>query len=103
MLDFKLIVKKLKPLNPIKIILFGSYAKGNARPESDIDLLIIKQTKKKPTERIAEAQQLIWGHVPHIEPHIFTSRELENAIAENRFFITQEVLKYGKILYEKKS
>ena len=32
------IVKRFKP---IKIILFGSYARGNAGPDSDVDLLIV--------------------------------------------------------------
>ena len=32
------IVEKLKPLNPYKIILFGSYAYGSPTKDSDIDL-----------------------------------------------------------------
>lgn len=36
-----LIIERLKPLNPDKIILFGSYAYGNPTEESDIDLYIV--------------------------------------------------------------
>ena len=36
-----LIVQKLKPLNPDKIILFGSYAYGTPNDDSDIDLYIV--------------------------------------------------------------
>ena len=95
------LVNKLKPLDPEKIIIFGSYAKNKANPESDIDLLIIKRTKKKPVDRIAEVLSLIWGHIPNIEPQIFTPEEFSLAISQNRFFITEEVLKYGKTIYEK--
>jgi predicted nucleotidyltransferase len=35
------IVEKFKPQ---KIILFGSYARGNPRPESDVDLLVVMDT-----------------------------------------------------------
>jgi uncharacterized protein len=35
------IIKALKPLDPEKIILFGSYAYGNPHKDSDIDLYII--------------------------------------------------------------
>ena len=35
------IIEALKPLDPEKIILFGSYAYGNPRKDSDIDLYII--------------------------------------------------------------
>jgi len=102
MINTKLIINKLKPLEPQKIIVYGSYVKGGVRPESDIDLLIIKKTKKKPSDRIAEVLKLVWGHVPHIEPQVLTPEEFSKAVSENRFFITQEVLKYGKVIYEEK-
>ncbi len=38
-----LIIERLKPLNPDKIILFGSYAYGTPNEESDIDLFITKK------------------------------------------------------------
>jgi predicted nucleotidyltransferase len=38
--DFKNALQ-LEKINPQQIILFGSYASGNARPDSDIDLVVI--------------------------------------------------------------
>ena len=35
------IIKQLKPLNPYKIIIFGSYAYGTPTQNSDIDLYIV--------------------------------------------------------------
>jgi predicted nucleotidyltransferase len=35
------LIVSLKPSDPYKIILFGSYAKGNPNEDSDVDLLII--------------------------------------------------------------
>ncbi len=35
------ILERLKPLNPDKIILFGSYAYGTPNEESDIDLYVV--------------------------------------------------------------
>jgi len=35
------IIKRLEPLNPNKIILFGSYAYGTPHKDSDIDLYIV--------------------------------------------------------------
>ena len=37
----KEIVEKLKPLDPDKIILFGSYAYGTPTEDSDIDLYVV--------------------------------------------------------------
>ena len=42
----KQIVEKFKPQ---KIILFGSYARGNPRPESDVDLLVVMKNSSKKT------------------------------------------------------
>ncbi|HSM69933.1 MAG TPA: nucleotidyltransferase domain-containing protein, partial [Anaerolineales bacterium] len=45
--------------NPQKIILFGSYARGNPRPESDVDLLVIMETELREVEQsIAICQQI---------------------------------------------
>ena len=38
-----IVIEKLMPLQPDKIILFGSYANGKANEESDIDLFLIKK------------------------------------------------------------
>ena len=39
------IVERLKSLQPERIILFGSYAAGNATEDSDIDLFLVKGSK----------------------------------------------------------
>jgi predicted nucleotidyltransferase len=43
------IISRLKPLNPEKIILFGSYAQNSANDDSDIDLYIITKDDFIPT------------------------------------------------------
>lgn len=101
MLDIKSLVEKLKPLNPEKIILFGSYAKGKSTAESDIDVLIVKRTAKRPVERIAEVLKFVWGSIPHVEPYVLTPKEFEKAVEEKRYFLTQEILPHGKVIYEK--
>ena len=42
----KTIVERLKPLNPLKIILFGSYGYGTPNADSDLDICIIKKEIK---------------------------------------------------------
>jgi predicted nucleotidyltransferase len=101
MLDIKSLVEKLRSLDPEKIILFGSYAKGKSTPDSDVDLLIIKRTNKKPVERVGEVLKIVWGNVPHIQPYVLTPAEFGKAIAERKYFLTKEILKHGKVIYEK--
>lgn len=43
--------KIIDNFNPEKIILFGSYAYGQATKDSDIDLMVVMDTDLKPYER----------------------------------------------------
>jgi uncharacterized protein len=47
-IQFKEIVARIvRVAQPQKIILFGSAARGNARPDSDLDLLVVKDGVKR--------------------------------------------------------
>lgn len=52
------IVERLKPLDPLKIILFGSYAYGTPTEESDLDICVINNgltSKTKAKSMIRKA------------------------------------------------
>jgi len=51
------IVEKLKPLNPVKIILFGSYAYGTPDADSDLDICIIKKEVKSKSKEKKEIRE----------------------------------------------
>lgn len=55
----KLIVSRLKPLNPLKIILFGSYAYGNPNENSDIDLCVIQERVDSKINEKRRIRQLL--------------------------------------------
>lgn len=61
---------------PKKIILFGSYAKGTQNEKSDLDLLIIKNTKKKFTKRIEEVLNKI-DYKKEIDVFVYTPEEIK--------------------------
>jgi len=84
---------------PQKVILFGSYAYGHPDGESDLDLLIIKDTDKRPIERWVELKRLLRdrNRMTSVSPLVYTPGELER-LALKGFFI-QEVLEKGKVLY----
>src|SRR3990172_10632628 len=85
---------------PEKIILFGSAAAGNAREDSDLDLLIIKRTRKPYFKRLKEVIGAIhiWRSTDII---VLTPEELEQDIRDNRFFLTKEILPKGKVIDRK--
>ena len=53
-----LLQKLLAQYQPQKVILYGSYAYGNPHPNSDIDLLIIKDTSERFIDRWTAVQQI---------------------------------------------
>ena len=57
----KEIVEALKPLNPEKIILFGSYAYGNPTENSDLDICIIEKSYNNKWEEKAKIRKLLSG------------------------------------------
>jgi predicted nucleotidyltransferase len=54
-----LIIERLKPLNPDKIILFGSYAYGTPNENSDIDLCIVEKDYKNKWEEKVKISKLL--------------------------------------------
>ena len=42
-----------------RVILFGSYVRGDATEDSDVDLLVVARTKERFFERMATVRRLI--------------------------------------------
>ncbi|MFH1838085.1 MAG: nucleotidyltransferase domain-containing protein [Candidatus Kuenenbacteria bacterium] len=81
------------------MILFGSCSFGKIKPSSDIDMLIIKKSKKRRIERIQDVLFLIDNDLP-FEPLVYTPSEITERLTLGDFFI-KNILKTGKIVYEK--
>ena len=79
-----------------RVILFGSYAKGNATEDSDVDLLIVAPTKERFFERMASVRRLIRDLRDGlaVSPIVLTPRELEKRREAGDPFV-QEILQTG--------
>lgn len=83
---------------PVKIILFGSLATGQARLWSDIDLIVVVETQQRFLDRIKEVLLLLRPQVG-LDVLVYTPEEFER-LSQERSFFRQEILK-GKVLYER--
>jgi Uncharacterised protein family (UPF0158)/Nucleotidyltransferase domain len=45
-----------------RVLLFGSWARGDAHPESDIDLLVVLDEVDSPWEEIRRMDEVLWRH-----------------------------------------
>lgn len=83
--------------SPKKVILFGSYARGNPRPESDVDLLVVMDTPDEGEQsiQIRQAVDCDFG----LDLIVRTPQSLRKRLKLGDFFL-REIVGQGKTLYE---
>lgn len=91
----------IKDYDPLKIIIFGSLVEGIINEGSDIDILIIKDTPKRPIDRCIELANLTRPNVG-VDFFVYTPQEIKYFLKEKYSFLV-DVLNKGKILYEKRN
>jgi predicted nucleotidyltransferase len=55
----EMVTRLVREYEPERIILFGSRGSGHAHPDSDIDLLVVKQTSERLVDRIARVRRIL--------------------------------------------
>ena len=84
--------------DPEKIILFGSYAYGNPKPWSDVDLLVMLETDN-PKQAQMDIN-LSFRDPIGVDILVRTPQEIEYRIPLGDFFL-RDIVSKGKILYER--
>ena len=85
-------------LQPAKIILFGSAARGEAGEDSDIDLCVIADTELGFFARMTKVISLYGGR-RRVEVLVYTPAEWQRMLNEGRDFAST-IASEGRILYE---
>ena len=83
---------------PKQIILFGSYAYGQPRPESDVDLLVVMDTPLKEWEQRWKIRQAL-NYNFELDLVVRTPTTLAQRLQWGDFFL-REITEKGKIVYE---
>ena len=85
---------------PLQILLFGSQARGTARPDSDIDLLVVFEHIENRVEKMTEIRRVLRGLGCSTDVIVATPEQIEN-----RSPWTGEVLYYAmpesRVLYDR--
>ena len=88
----------VEKFHPQKIILFGSYARGNFRPESDVDLLVVMETELKPVRQEIEISRQL-DYEFGLDLLVYTPGVLKERLALGDSFL-REIVRDGKIVCE---
>jgi len=95
------IVKRIvEALGPRRVVLFGSRARGTARPDSDVDLLVEMETPLRFYERIGAVLELFGVRPWSMDVIVLTPEEAaEERRSRNSIVTVAE--REGKVLYER--
>ncbi len=91
-------MRSLLALEPERIILFGSRARGEADEYSDYDLVLIKRTDRPFLERLQEIVPYLLGWEGAVEVLVYTPEEFERMRETGLGWIVQ---REGVVLYER--
>lgn len=84
---------------PERIILFGSLVSGSVGPWSDLDIAIVKQTKKRFLDRLLEVANLVHSKIA-TDFVVYTPEEFSDMVKDN-YFVREEIVERGKTLYDR--
>ena len=95
----EIIRRILSVSSPKKIILFGSYARGDFHPDSDLDILVIMEGVTSPRAESIRLHRALRGLMIPIDIIVATPDQLEK-YRHTIGLIYREALNEGKVLYE---
>jgi len=105
-IDAKLIdevVRRIvETIQPKKIILFGSRARGDAQSDSDLDLLVIADSTQPRYRRSAALYGVLSDILAPMDILVYSPEEVEEWKNVRQAFVTTAV-REGKVLYENPS
>jgi predicted nucleotidyltransferase len=83
-----------------RIVLFGSYAKGAARPDSDVDLLVIANLIGDPSVHERRARNLVDRCFPRVDVVVCTPEDVAEADGAWSIFL-HSILDTGITMYRR--
>ena len=101
------ITEDLQAVNPYLVILFGSYAYGTPKKDSDLDIFVVLNENSKPTTfkekqalylKVSPYTRSVTSQIP-VDLMVFTKPMYEEFKASKSNF-SKEILNKGIILYE---
>ncbi len=96
----EIIDRIVQELAPEKIILFGSHARGDAREDSDVDLLVVAETALPLRDRFPAVRRLLADFPAAFDVFWKTPDEYHrwrNMVNHVVYFAE----KYGRVVYER--
>lgn len=98
----EVVSRLVKAIDPDRIVLFGSRAYGEERGDSDLDLLVVKDSDEPPHKRVIPAYRALTGLGVPKDILWRTPSEIRDW-AGVKGYIATRALREGRVLYEKRA
>lgn len=85
-------------VHPEQILLFGSYAKGTATNDSDLDLLVVMKTDAPQYQRSVAIRHLFWPPKTPMDIIVYTPEEIQRWNGTSNHIVTN-AFSNGEVLY----
>ena len=85
---------------PEQIILFGSYARGEPGPDSDLDLLVVESSVEAPRRESVRLRRALRGLLVPIDVVVATPQQIERH-RDTIGLIYGPAVREGRVLYER--
>ena len=89
----------IERFHPKRVMVFGSHARGDARPDSDLDLFIEMDTPRRPPDRAIEVSEVFGLRPWPMDIVVYTPQEVRRLRHINGTLLSV-IEKEGKVLYE---
>jgi predicted nucleotidyltransferase len=88
----------VRQFHPEKVILFGSYAYGTPRPDSDVDLLVVMPHEGHPAYQAARIRSALRSNFS-MDVLVRDANTMRQRLEWNDLFL-REVTERGRVMYE---
>jgi uncharacterized protein len=92
--------EQLACLGAVRVVVFGSFARGEVTSSSDLDVLAVMPPARSGREWLRIVSEIVDRDVS-LDILVFTEDELEKALHSSSFL--RHAIETGNVIYEKKS
>ncbi|HID98531.1 MAG TPA: nucleotidyltransferase domain-containing protein [Thermodesulfobacteriaceae bacterium] len=99
--NLKEIVKRIvEEIDPDRIMLFGSMAKGKNKNWSDYDICVLKKGIENKRKLARQIYRKLFGVGVSVDVIVETPEKF-NKLKDKWFLVYSEIAKHGRVIYEK--